>query len=262
MSYLKRHAHAARAAGARRCRARCRTAPAASPGRSTTGRGCAASSSSAPRAAATTRREWKLTRENAQAVERCLGGDGPRTVARDRARSATRAARRRTIRRIFALAMAAGLGDDGDAQGRARRAAAGVPHGHAPVPVRDVRRGLPRLGPLAAARGRRAGTRRSRSDALAYQAVKYRQREGVTHRDLLRLAHPARARRRRQPDARACRDEHARLFEWIVRGGETDGLPRLDRGLRARAGGARRRPRRPRWSASTACRARRCRPST
>ena len=29
-------------------------------------------------------------------------------------------------------------------------------------------------------------------DALAYQAVKYRQREGVTHRDLLRLAHPAR----------------------------------------------------------------------
>ena len=28
-------------------------------------------------------------------------------------------------------------------------------------------------------------------DVLAYQAVKYRQREGVTHRDVLRLAHPA-----------------------------------------------------------------------
>ena len=28
-------------------------------------------------------------------------------------------------------------------------------------------------------------------DALAYQAVKYRSREGMTHRDLLRLAHPA-----------------------------------------------------------------------
>ena len=39
-------------------------------------------------------------------------------------------------------------------------------------------------------------------DALAYQAVKYRQREGVTHRDLLRLAHPARRGERRQPDAR------------------------------------------------------------
>src|SRR5207237_8669013 len=29
-------------------------------------------------------------------------------------------------------------------------------------------------------------------DALAYQAVKYRQREGMSHRDVLRLAHPAR----------------------------------------------------------------------
>ncbi len=28
-------------------------------------------------------------------------------------------------------------------------------------------------------------------ESLAYQAVKYRQREGMTHRDLLRLAHPA-----------------------------------------------------------------------
>ena len=26
-------------------------------------------------------------------------------------------------------------------------------------------------------------------------------------------------------------DEHARLFEWIVRGGETDGLPRLVEGF-------------------------------
>ena len=29
-------------------------------------------------------------------------------------------------------------------------------------------------------------------DALGYQAVKYRRREGMTHRDLLRLSHPAR----------------------------------------------------------------------
>jgi 60 kDa SS-A/Ro ribonucleoprotein len=29
-----------------------------------------------------------------------------------------------------------------------------------------------------------------RSTKLAYQAVKYRQRDGWTHRDLLRLAHP------------------------------------------------------------------------
>ena len=72
-------------------------------------------------------------------------------------------------------------------------------------------------------------------DALAYQAVKYRQREGVTHRDLLRLAHPAERVSARNPtlDVSA---EHARLFEWIVRGGETDGLPRVVEGfVRAQA---------------------------
>ena len=29
----------------------------------------------------------------------------------------------------------------------------------------------------------------------------------------------------------AVSDEHARLFEWIVRGGSTDGLPRLIEGF-------------------------------
>ncbi len=67
-------------------------------------------------------------------------------------------------------------------------------------------------------------------DALAYQAVKYRQRAGVTHRDLLRLAHPA-ARVGAGNPTLDVSDEHARLFEWIVRGGETDGLPRLVEGF-------------------------------
>jgi 60 kDa SS-A/Ro ribonucleoprotein len=67
-------------------------------------------------------------------------------------------------------------------------------------------------------------------DALAYQAVKYRQRAGVTHRDLLRLAHPARRVGAGNPTLDVS-DEHARLFEWIVRGGETEGLPRLIEGF-------------------------------
>jgi 60 kDa SS-A/Ro ribonucleoprotein len=62
-------------------------------------------------------------------------------------------------------------------------------------------------------------------DALAYQAVKYRQREGVTHRDLLRLAHPAVAVSAGNPTLEVSR-EHAALFEWIVRGTAADGLPR------------------------------------
>lgn len=53
-------------------------------------------------------------------------------------------------------------------------------------------------------------------DKLAYQMVKYRQREGWTHRDLLRLAHPV----AHAPERRA-------LFDWACRGRWGNNLPRL-----------------------------------
>ena len=97
--------------------------------------------------------EWTLTRENAQAVEQCVREDGPARGRRDRPRldrgpgaeerpGAVRARARGRRRRR------------GDATCGARGAAAGRAHRHAPVPVRAVRRGLPRLGPLAPPRGR------------------------------------------------------------------------------------------------------------
>lgn len=51
-------------------------------------------------------------------------------------------------------------------------------------------------------------------DALAYQVAKYRQREGWTHRDLLRLSHPH-------------TDDAARraTFDWITHGATGDDLP-------------------------------------
>ncbi|MFC4374756.1 TROVE domain-containing protein [Nocardia halotolerans] len=53
---------------------------------------------------------------------------------------------------------------------------------------------------------------------LAFQVVKYRQREGWTHRDLLRLSHPA-----------TTDDERSRLFDWLCgRAPELDGLALLD----------------------------------
>lgn len=58
------------------------------------------------------------------------------------------------------------------------------------------------------------------ADALAYQAVKYRQREGWSHRDLLRLAHPA-------PMSPELKD----TFEWIVRGTIGDRTPALIEGF-------------------------------
>lgn len=53
-------------------------------------------------------------------------------------------------------------------------------------------------------------------DQVAYQAVKYRQREGWSHRDLLRLSHPATT-----DDARRA------LFEWVCRGTRLASLPAL-----------------------------------
>jgi 60 kDa SS-A/Ro ribonucleoprotein len=44
-------------------------------------------------------------------------------------------------------------------------------------------------------------------DKVAYQAIKYRSREGYTHRDLLRIAHPNTT----EPERKA-------LFEWITKG--------------------------------------------
>lgn len=120
---------------------------------------------------------------------------------------------------LFALAAAASLGD---AEGR-RRALAALPL---------VARTGPHLftfaGYVAQFRGWGRGLRRavagwylSRPVAdVAFQAVKYRQREGWTHRDLLRLAHP----RTDEPD-------RARLFDWIC--GRTDTGPGIVEGFRA-----------------------------
>jgi 60 kDa SS-A/Ro ribonucleoprotein len=58
------------------------------------------------------------------------------------------------------------------------------------------------------------------ADQLAHQLVKYRQREGWSHRDLLRLSHP-------QVTDPALRD----AFEWVVRGAVGDDAPRLVEGF-------------------------------
>ena len=97
--------------------------------------------------------EWTLTRENARARRALPGRGRPAGGGRDRPRQRGGPGSEERPHDLRA-------GDGGrprrraDAKGGAGGAAAGLPHRHAPVPVRDVRRGLPRLGPLAAARGR------------------------------------------------------------------------------------------------------------
>jgi 60 kDa SS-A/Ro ribonucleoprotein len=177
--------------------------------------------------------ESTLTRENANAVDRCLAEDGPRTIA-EIVRVSEEGRAPKNDPAIFALAMAAGSSDEAT-----RKAALDA----LPQVCRTGTHLFRFATFVEGFRGWGRSLRRAvgqwyagRSpDALAYQAVKYRQREGVTHRDLLRLAHPAERVSAGNPQLDVS-DEHARLFEWIVRGGEADGLPRVVEGfVRAQA---------------------------
>jgi 60 kDa SS-A/Ro ribonucleoprotein len=178
-------------------------------------------------------RERELTRENASAVERCIAADGVRAVD-EIIRVSDEGRAPKNDPALFALALAAGIGDE-----QTRKAALDA------LP-RVARTGTHLFQFATFVEGFRGWGRSLRRAigcwyarqpvaALAYQAVKYRQREGVTHRDLLRLAHPGNHVSAGNPTLPVTSD-HARLFEWIVRGGEADGLPRPVQGfVRAQA---------------------------
>ncbi len=104
---------------------------------------------------------------------------------------------------LFALAAAAALGD---VEGRKAALAA------LPKVARTGTHLFLFAGYIEQFRGWGRGLRRAVADwylskpvdAVAYQAVKYRQREGWSHRDLLRLAHPA-----------TDEVDRKQLFDWI-----------------------------------------------
>jgi 60 kDa SS-A/Ro ribonucleoprotein len=154
--------------------------------------------------------ERKLTRDTAQAVHRCLQLDGRRVVERIVAISdAGRAPKNDPA--LFALAMAAKLGDTDT-----RRAAfAALPR-------------VARIGThlfhfaeyVKALGGWGRGTMRAfarwytemEAGRLAFQAVKYQSRDGWSHRDLLRKAHPHAKDERQQA-----------IFHWMTKGWDSVG---------------------------------------
>ena len=161
--------------------------------------------------------ENKLVQENAQAVLECVKSDGLRAVARITEVSLAGKAPKNDPA-IFALALAASYGD---AQTKVVALAA--------VPK------VCRIGThlfhfahfIQEFRGWGRGLRRAVQqwyqqdvDALALQAVKYVQRDGWTHRDLLRLAHP-------KPPTAA----HQLLYRWITKGEAGPESPRLVQGM-------------------------------
>lgn len=153
--------------------------------------------------------ERTLTRENAAAVEACIAEDGARVVQRVIEISESGRAPKNDPA-LFVLAMAASLGDDAtraaalDALGRVARTGTHLFHWLQYAKAfrgwgRGVRRAVGRWY-----------TARAPSD-LAYQMLKYQARDGWTHRDALRLAHP-----------KAPSREHEVLFRFATRGWETE----------------------------------------
>jgi 60 kDa SS-A/Ro ribonucleoprotein len=132
--------------------------------------------------------ERQLTQENALAVVECLAEDGPRLVRRVAEVSlAGRAPKNDPA--LFALAIAAGLGDAGT------KAAVWVA---LPQVARTGTHLFHWLQYLKAFRGWGRGVRRAvagwytakPATELMYQVLKYPSRDGWAHRDALRLSHP------------------------------------------------------------------------
>jgi 60 kDa SS-A/Ro ribonucleoprotein len=154
--------------------------------------------------------EGKLARENAVCVQECLVEDGPRLVRRVAEISdAGRAPKNDPA--IFVLALACGAKDTPT---RAAALAAiprvcriGTHLFHFAEDVEKCRRWGRGLRTAVA----RWYTERSLS-SLALQAVKYQQRDGWSHRDLLRLSHPT----PKSPSQEAA-------FRWMVGGKEALG---------------------------------------
>ena len=133
-------------------------------------------------------RERTLTAENAMNVRRCVEDDGPRAVRRIvEISTAGRAPSNDPA--LFALAMCAGFGND------ATRAMALEA---LPEVARTATHLFHFLQYIRAFRGWGRGVRRAvgrwytakPAPAIAYQMLKYQARDGWTHRDALRLAHP------------------------------------------------------------------------
>lgn len=161
-----------------------------------------------------------LTRDNAEAVV-SLAETNPRVLVDTIVDVSTRGAAPKVNPALFALAIAASTGGAED-------------RGYALAQLPAVARTGTHLFLFARYveqfRGWGRGLRRAVGDwyltkdpaQVAFQAAKYRQREGWSHRDLLRLAHPVTT----DPEMRA-------VFDWITHATTGDDTPNLIRGFLA-----------------------------
>ena len=155
--------------------------------------------------------ERDLTRENVDALGQCLGLDGPKAVGIIREVSESGRAPKNDPA-IFALAYAMATGDV-ETRRAAEKALPAVcrtgTHLFHFAAFMEQFRGWGRIARRAVAQWYEQPV-----EDLAYQMVKYRQRDGWSHRDLLRLAHPT-----------PVSAEHDALFAWCAQGTYDKALP-------------------------------------
>lgn len=146
--------------------------------------------------------EKQLTKGNVDCVRECIAEDGLRTV-KEIVEVSRGGKAPQNDPALFALASAISLGDNvtKSAAAEALPAVARIgTHLYHFVAYAETMRGWGRTMRWAV-----ANWYDTNPEQLALQAVKYRQRDGWSHRDLLRLAHPATA----TPDLAA-------IYNWIV----------------------------------------------
>ena len=150
-------------------------------------------------------RQKELTEKNAKGIKKCILEDGKRVV--DTVLDISDSGRAvKNDPALFVLAMCAGLGDD-------------FTRKYALTNLPKIARIGTHLfhfaGYVEQFRGWGRGLRKAianwyllkETDKLAYQSVKYQQRDGWSHKDLLRLSHPS------TQDA-----NKDLLFEWVTKG--------------------------------------------
>lgn len=150
--------------------------------------------------------EKKLTQSAAKSVQACIKADGQRTVARIVEISQAGRAHRNDAA-LFALAMAAKLGDE-----PTRAAAYKVLPQVARIGTHlfhfvEYVKGFGGLGGNGFKRALQRWYMEKPAQKLAYQAVKYQQRDGWSHKDVLRLAKP--------PGAEG---DYQTILAWITKG--------------------------------------------
>lgn len=157
--------------------------------------------------------EREMVLDNARALQHCLAEDGLRTVqVIAEIDAGNRAPKRGPL--LFALGVALVRGDHKTKEAVVAALPSIVRTASDLFQMLSVIRDLKGGGSWWASRSIRraiAGWYNGQTAAgLAYQMAKYRERSGFSHRDALRLGHPAPA-----------TEEHSALFRWAAKGEET-----------------------------------------